>query len=185
MQDEELISMLWERSEDGLKLVHDKYKAYLYRIADNILASHEDVQECIDDALVRLWNAIPPARPESLMTILARITRNEAFHILEKRKALKRGAGEASLAIDDLLDYLDVGSHDDYVDTLALKEAMNRFLGSLPEKNRIVFLRRYWYCDSVREAADRIGITESSAKVILHRTKKKLKSFLSAEGFSL
>ena len=182
MQDTEMIDLLWNRDEQGLAEVEARYGRYIGRIAGNILPSREDVQECVNDALVRLWKAIPPNRPACLPAYLGKITRNEALKKREASAAEKRGGGQQPEALDELLDFLDTGNTEDFADTIALREQINLFLAGLAKDDRVMFVRRYWYCDTVSEIAKRLFCRENRVKVSLYRSREKLKKQLLKEG---
>ena len=146
----------------------------------NILHSHEDADECVNDTWNGAWNAIPPEKPTKLQCFLARITRNIAIDRYRYDSAQKRGA-EVESAIDEYWECIPNGDapvEDDFV----LTQAINGFLASLDTRTRVIFMRRYWYSMSVRDIADGMRLSEGHISVILHRTRSKFKAYLTKEG---
>ena len=184
MKDENIIQLYFERDERAIAESDRKYGTYCYRVADNILHSKEDSEECVNDTWLRAWDAMPPARPVCLRMFLARITRNLSFNVYKAKNAEKRGGGQASLVLEELEDCLS-GSSDTEAEFLAseLQSSINRFVRSLPERDGNIFIRRYFYAESLADIAQRYRMAESSVRVVLHRTRKKLRSWLEREGF--
>ncbi len=183
MTDTELIEMLFQRDETAIYEIKALYGAYISSIAYNILRSLEDSEECLNDTLVSVWQNIPPSRPNDLKSYLAGLARNNAISIWRKQHAQKRGSGHIELLLEELSDAA-ASSKDleDIEDNLTLKSAFNEFLGTLSEEQRRVFLRRYWYMNTIDEIAKKLGITQSKVKVTLHRARAKLKKLLEREG---
>ena len=182
MDDGNLIELYNNRSESAITETEVKYGKYCYSIAHNILRSHEDAQECVNDAYLKLWNSIPPQRPKNFCTFLGRIIRNIAINRYNYSSAEKR-ASSCEQVFDEAAELIpDTHSGSGFADELALKEAINSFLASLSRKHRIIFVRRYWYMSGLREIAEDMHETETSVKVILHRTRKKFKDHLEREG---
>ena len=180
MEDQKIVSLYWERNEDAIVETHKKYGKYCYVIAYNILHSHEDSEECVNDTWNGAWNAMPPEKPTKLQGFLARITRNIAIDRYRYDYAQKRGA-EIDSAIDEYWEC--IPNKDAPIDEeLALKEAINSFLAKLDTRERIIFMRRYWYSMSVKDIADGMELSETHVSVILHRTRRKFKDHLTKEG---
>lgn len=180
MEDEKIVTLYWERNEDAIRETEQQYGKYCYTIAYNILHSHEDSDECVNDTWIGAWNAMPPERPTKLQGFLARITRNIAIDRYRYDSAQKRGA-EVESAIDEYWECIpngDASIEDEYV----LKHAINGFLESLDVRTRVIFMRRYWYSMSVKDIADGMRLSESHVSVILHRTRNKFKDHLTKEG---
>ena len=180
MEDEKIVMLYWERNENAIRETEEKYGKYCYTIAYNILHSHEDSDECVNDTWSGAWNAMPPERPTRLQSYLARITRNIAVDKLRYIGAQRRGAEVASV-IDE---YWECIPNDDapIEDEMLLKRAINGFLASLDDRTRVIFMRRYWYSMSVKDIADGMRLSESHVSVILHRTRRKFKDYLTKEG---
>ena len=186
MDDKQIIALYWQRSEDAISETHEKYGRYCHHIAHCVLQNQEDADECVNDACLRAWNAIPPARPENLRTFLGKITRNLALNRYEAQCAEKRGGGQIPMVLEELQACLPGHSESEQVvDRIVLQQVLNRFLASLKTEHRKIFLRRYWYFHSVKEIARDLGITESKVTVTLCRTRQKLAELLKKEGVEL
>lgn len=178
MDDNKIVDLFFERDERAIELTEEKYGKYCFAVAFNILNSTEDSKECVNDTYVNAWNSIPPHRPMQLRTYLGRLTRNISLNRYASDRAAKRFCG-ADLAFEELDEYIPSGI--ETADEVVLKDTIERFLESLKEKERIIFLRRYWYFFSIREIALSLKMSESNVKVILLRTRKKLQIFLESE----
>ncbi|MCM1150190.1 MAG: sigma-70 family RNA polymerase sigma factor [Butyricicoccus sp.] len=186
MDDAAIIGLYWERSEGAIETTQEKYGARCFCLAWNILRSDADSEECVNDTWLRAWDAMPPEWPEKLGAFLGRITRNLALDRLKKRESQKRGGGRLELALSELEEC--VPSGDDparRADELTLRELLDRFLASLGEDARLIFLRRYWYMLSVEEVARSLGASRSKVKSSLLRSREKLRAMLEKEGFTL
>ncbi|MCD8076646.1 MAG: sigma-70 family RNA polymerase sigma factor [Lachnospiraceae bacterium] len=177
MEDTQIIRMYELRNEDAVLETSMKYQNYCYKIAWNILMNHEDSEECVNDTWLSVWNCIPPKRPAVLSAFCGKITRNLALDLLRKKNASKRGnpyleAVETEL---DEIGELPGESAEDVVLQRELLRQVEGFLDGLPQMERVIFVRRYWYLDSIRTIAEHYGKTESSVKSILYRIRKKLK----------
>lgn len=185
VEDKQIVELFWARNEQALSETHKKYNRYCHNIAFNILNSNEDSEECVNDTYIRVWNSIPPTRPKWLSVFLGRITRNLALDRFKAKKAQKRGSGRADVALDELMGCVSINPGMDISDDIALRNALNSFLHSLPEESMRVFLKKYWYMNSVSEIADELSITESKVKILLHRTRNSLKAYLEKEGICI
>ena len=183
MEDDKIIDLYWRRSDRAIPETDRKYGKYCNSIAYGILHSATDSEECINDAYFSVWRAIPPERPKSLKGYLAKVTRNIALNRYDYGKAQKRTT-EQRIINDEFFECLP--SDDSEIENeLILREAINGFLGSLDRFNRVIFLRRYWYSCSIKEIAALMGISESSVKVSLHRTRNSFRKHLEKEGVFL
>lgn len=182
MDDEIIIRLFFERDEQALAETGAKYGAYCFAVANNILKDPRDAEECVNDTWLRAWNAIPPKRPKRLKYYLLKIARNLALDRYESRRAQKRGGGDVELAIEEL-DGVSDGRSDVFGEFMArkLEECIADFVHDLPEKERTVFIRRYFHLDSVPDIAKRCGLSEKTVAPMLSRTRKKLKVFLEKE----
>lgn len=180
MEDRQIIDLFFARSEDAIAETDRKYGVYCRAVASRILCDGNDAEEVVSDTYLRAWNAIPPERPGSLKAYLAAICSRLALDRYDRLTAAKRGGGQLAAALDELAECVSGGG--DPADDVILRDALNRFLRSLPEKARTAFLRRYWYACSVGEIAASLRMSESSVKMLLLRTRKKLKRFLQKEG---
>ena len=183
MDDERIVALYWERKENAIVESERKYGRYCRAIAYNILASHEDAQECVNDTWYDAWQAMPPERPTRLSSFLGRITRNIAIDRFRYDSAKKRGA-EAECAIEEYWECIPNGDAA-IDDELVLRQAINDFLKSLDIRSRVIFMRRYWYTMSVKDIATSMGMSESYVSVLLHRTRGKFKDYLTKEGILL
>lgn len=186
MKDDAIIELYFQRDESAITESDIKYGAYCRTIAGNILWSREDTEECMNDTWFRAWNAIPPTRPSVLKLFFAKIIRNISFDKYKKSNAQKRGGGEIDIALSELEDCISSRtSVEDEVNAKALESSVNRFLDTLPVKERNIFLRRYFYVEKAVEIARRYDITPSNVSVILSRTREKLKKHLTDDGYLL
>ena len=182
LTDAELLGLFSQRDQAALAGTQEKYGKLCRCIAQNILGSREDAEECMNDALMCLWQAIPPAEPESLGAYLVTAVRNAARDRLSYQNAQRRGGGQLTAAIEELADCLPSAEHPDrMLDSIALRDAFRRFLPTLKPAARMIFLRRYWLCLSAKEVAAETGCTVSRVNMSLMRTRKKLKAFLEKE----
>ena len=167
MTDSQMIALFWERNEDAIRETDAVYGRRLYQLADQILHSAQDAEESVNDTYLKAWETIPPQRPNHFYAYLAKICRNSALGRLQWLNAAKRSAEIVELTREELA------------------EILNRFLEGLPKDSRLIFLRRYWYADSVAEIASRYRISQSKGKTQLHRTRNKLRIFLEKEGITV
>lgn len=184
MEDRAIVELFLSRSESAIGECERKYGRYCLSIADAILSDEEDAKECVNDLWLRVWNAIPPHNPENLKTFCGKIVRNLAIDRFRLSRTEQRGRGEYPLALEEIADCIPDRSVEveSAFDEKALSDALNCFLASLPADNRKIFLNRYWYLKSVKTIAVECGYGESRVKMILMRTREKLKKFLTEEG---
>ncbi|MBR6159607.1 MAG: sigma-70 family RNA polymerase sigma factor [Lachnospiraceae bacterium] len=185
MTDCEIVDLYWARSENAISETNVKYGGYCRKIAMNIVANDEDSEECINDTYLSAWNSMPEERPDLLAPYLAAITRNHALTLYRKTHSQKRGAGQLPLALDELLDVAGSSSTEEEVDLSLLSGHINSFLGSLPPDNRIVFVRRYFYVDTLADIASALSMSEAGVKSLLFRLRQKLRDHLEKEGYEL
>lgn len=178
MEDSVIIALFEARDEAAIAATAARYGKLCLSIAEGILGSPQDAEECAQDAYLRLWNAIPPAKPVSLSAYLGRIVRNLALNAAEKKQAARRG-GEVLPLLEELEECLPPRS-----EGREIGEVLNRFLGELSAENRRIFLRRYWYCDSTASIAARFSMKEGAVKVRLHRMRAQLREKLEQEGIT-
>lgn len=183
MEDSQIVELYWKRSESAISETSAKYGKYCYKIAVNILANPEDAEESVNDTWFHTWNALPPHRPDVLYTFLGKITRRISIDRWRRRTAGKRGSGETALAIDELEDCIASGqSVEREVEEHELVEALDRFLATLSEDARDVFVCRYFFLLSITEICGNFGYSQSKTKSMLSRTRKKLQAYLEKEG---
>ena len=183
MDDSVIIELYWQRDERAIKESKSKYGVYCSTIADNILHSAEDSEECVNETWLKAWNVIPPERPLRLSAFLGRITRNLAIDKYRRERSGRYGGGQTAMCLDELGECIGDGSAIE--DRLALRELLNTFLCGLPDKNRDIFLMRYWYLMPTAEIAKRNALTNGDVKMVLQRVRKKLKKYLEKEGVYL
>lgn len=183
MDDKQIIDLYWRRSETAISETALKYGNYCYSIAYNVLTNAEDAEESVSDTYLAAWNRLPPHRPAVLSVFLGKITRYISISRWRSRSAYKRGGGEMLLALEELsqcvADPMDLETQYARKETIA---AFNRFLGTLPETERNVFLRRYWCLDPIGDIAASFGFSVSKTTSMLHRTRQKLRKVLEQEG---
>ncbi len=186
MDDDKIIELYMDRSEQAISETSKKYGRYCHSIAYGILQSDADSEECVNDTYLRTWNSIPPKRPNHLQTFLGKITRNLSLNRLEMRSAEKRGEGQTVLILDELAECIPAeGDATRAVEDMVIRNVLNRFLEDLPAETRRIFVRRYWYMSSVKEIAEEYGLSQSKVTVTLFRTRGKLKTALEKEGIIL
>ena len=184
MTDEKIIHLFTTRDQRGVVEIHKKYGGYCFKIANSILENQEDAKECVNDTLMKTWNSIPPAKPNHLKLFVAKITRNLAFNVYKAKHALKRGGGETEAVLEELQECI-AGNHDVEAHMAAeeLKKTINDFVRTLPEREGNIFIRRYFYVEPIKAIAGRYLLSESNVRVILNRTRAKLKERLEKEGY--
>lgn len=183
MEDNAIIDLFFKRSEQAIVETDAKYGCYCYSIAYNVLSNREDSQECVSDTYLAAWNAIPPSRPKFLNAFLAKLTRHISIDRWRKTRAKKRGGGELVLALEELENCVGLQDTESTFERKELTRVLDRFLLSLPETERNIFLCRYWYLDSIRAISEYSGFTQSKVTSMLHRTRGKLRKVLSEEGW--
>ena len=182
MTDTEIINLFFERSEQAIEELDIKHGSAVASVARNILGNAQDTEECINDTYLGAWNAIPPHRPSPLRTFVCKIARNLAAKKYHANTAEKRNS-QYDLALEELAECIpDRSTVEDTVAAKELTETINRFLDTLSYEDKFVFMRRYWYADSLSEIAAMAGMSYQSAAVRLHRVKGKLKKELLKEG---
>ena len=183
MDDKNIVDLYWQRSEKAIVETDTKYGGYCFSIAFNVLANNEDAEESVSDTYMAAWNKLPPHRPAVLSTFLGKITRYISINRWKARNAYKRGGGEILLALEELDDCVDGKQNvEDTYEAHELVRTFNRFLDMLPKTERDIFLRRYWFFDSVADIAESFGFTQSKVTSMLHRIRGKLRKQLEKEG---
>ena len=186
MEDAKIIELYWQRRESAIDATAEKYEPYCSAIANGILRSERDAEECVNDTWLAAWNAMPPQRPSVLSAFLGRLTRNLAFNRYTRMHAQKRGGGETELVLEELAEIVS-GREDVQSETeqRELVRELNAFLDALSEKKRAIFLQRYWYAHSVGDIAARWGMKETAVSMMLHRLRRDLRRYLTERGFAL
>lgn len=186
MEDSQIIELYWQRDQQAITETAGKYGGFLGNIAWNILRSRDDAEECVNDTYLRTWNAIPPARPTVFRAWLGRITRNLSLDRWKQTKAAKRGGDEMELLLGELDDCVPA-PHDTekLLEDQEVAKLISTFLRNLPAETRVIFLRRYWYGETVADIAGRLDCRQGKVKSSLHRTRNALRTFLEQEEVSL
>ncbi len=186
MRDEEIIQLLWEREEEGILQMQKNYARYLNAVAGRIVPSYEDAEECVNDTWLRAWNSIPPHRPENLAGYLAKIVRNLAISCYKKYHAQKRGGDVVTMALEELSECIADGTRvEDHLEKKVLADAIAAYLKKKSERDRVIFVKRYFYLMEVRELAKAMQMKENTIKSILFRMRGELKGYLKKEGIEL
>ena len=184
MDDKRIIELFFSRDELAIASAAAKYGGYLSKIAKSILNNDEDTEECVNDTYLKAWNAIPPKEPDPLKTFLGKITRNLALDLYDKKTADKRGGTQVEICLDELSELIP-DSGIDNMERGEITEIINRFLESISKDDRKLFVRRYWYLDSIIDIAKRYHFSESKVKTTLFRMRKGLKEELLREGIQV
>ena len=184
MEDRDIIRLFAAQDTNALRQTELKYGEYCLHIAENILGNNQDAEECVNDTLLKLWNSIPQCIPADLKAFAARTVRNTALDRLRSAKAQKRGGGNMEAVLSELEGCLPGGDSPEeaYAET-ELKALINRFLESLDPRDRGVFMQRYFFTEDTAAIAENYGITRANVRLILSRTRAKLKNYLKTEGY--
>jgi len=185
MDDSLIIELLWQRSESALEKLASKYGRTLHSISYQITGSHEDAEECVNDTYLGVWQAIPPERPRSLYAFSCRIVRNLSLSRLRYRTAQMRDRAN-EVALEEVADFIaddEVSEREFEADELT--RMLEEWLWGLGERNRYIFLRRYWYMEDVTAIAQNLHLSEAAVYLRLDRMKKKLKAYLYKKGVLL
>ena len=184
LDDNNIIRLFNERDETALSELSQKYGTYFMSVAEKIVCNHEDSKICVNDAYLKTWEAIPPAKPNVLRAFVGKLVKNAAINMLRADTAKKRGGGEFELVLDELGEFVSDGkSTEDSFEEAQITEEINKFLWKRSEFSRRVFLLRYWYCESVSEIAKELGVSEHKVSMSLYRTRQSLKTHLLKEGY--
>ena len=182
MDDQLIIKLFYERSQTAIIELSEKYGKLCKTISNNILKNEQDAEECVNDALLAAWETIPPANPEPLQAYICRIVRNLSLKKYHSNTAKKRNS-YYDVILDEITNCLESNCNvEDEILAQELADELNVFLSTLKVKERIIFVQRYWYCASMQEIADNVGMSVNTATVHLHRTRKKLKRYLERKG---
>ena len=179
MEDRQILELYFARRQEAISETKAKYGAFCLRIAGNILQSREDAEECENDVYLKAWNAIPPSAPDPLAPYLGKLARNLALNRYAYLHAQKRNP-ELTVVFEELED---CAAGLEPREDGEIARAISRFLGGEQKEARVLFMRRYWYGDSIRDIAARFAFSESKVKSSLLRTRRKLKLYLEKEGF--
>ena len=183
MEDSKIIALFFARSEQAITELSSKYGKRCSSIAVNILGNEQDAEECVNDAYLGVWNTIPPQKPNPLLAYICRIVRNIAITRYHANTALKRNS-YYDVALEELEHCLTtVDTPENLLTAKELSHLLDRFLASLDTKSRVMFVRRYWYCDSISQIAEHFHMRPNTVTVQLSRLRAKLRKFLIQEGY--
>ena len=186
MLDQQIVELYLRRDEDAIARTEEKYASLLFTVSNQILSDPEDSRECVNDTFLAAWNSIPPHFPNNLGAYLCKITRQLSIDVFRRRSAAKRQGSQYILSLEELGDSFPGSlTPEQILDAKLLGEAVNRFIRALPQRSQIVFLRRYFFFDSLRDIASTCGMKESTVKTLLYRTRQDLKTYLKQEGFDI
>ena len=178
MNDQEIISLYFDRNEQAIKETETKYGKTCMQVSMNILHSRPDAEECVNDTYLKTWNSIPPTKPHSLCAFLCRIIRNLSLNRLQELTAAKRSR-ELTVSFEDLEACIPAAMEN----AGELASLLNSFLESLDETNRVLFMGRYWYSYAIDDLAAQMGLTDKAVYMRLHKTREKLRAYLAERGY--
>lgn len=185
MEDKTIIELYWQRKEEAIEETSLKYGALCSYIAKNLLSSHEDCEECVNDTYLAVWNAIPKERPNIFSAFICRITRNLALKKYEYLSAAKRNPG-AITSLEELGECISgTESIESEMEKRQIESTINEFLWQLNPEKRNIFIRRYWYFDTIESICKRTGFTKSKVKSMLYEMRQKLRKRLENEGITV
>ena len=176
--DEKIIELFFERSEQAIRELDIKYGKLCRNLSYNIVNSRRDAEECVNDAYLGAWNAIPPARPDPLLSYIVKIVRNISLKIYWQKEAAKR-SGHYTVALEEIEGCIaDQKTVEDEIEARELARIIEDFLDTLTVENRVIFMRRYWFADSYKDIAELVGLSEKNISVRLTRIREKMKQYL-------
>lgn len=185
MDDEKIIALFFQRSQQAIQALDHKYGSLCHSLSYRIVNSRQDAEECVNDAYLGMWNAIPPARPNPLRSYLLKIVRNLSLHRYWHTAAAKRNS-HYTIALQEVESCLPGRNHvEEEMDARELARIIEAFLDTLTPENRVIFLRRYWFSDPYKDIARRVGLSEKTVSVRLSRTREKMKQFFLEQGVSI
>ena len=185
IDDEKIIEMFFERSEQGIRELDIKYGKACHNLSYHIVGSRQDAEECVNDAYLGAWNAIPPARPNPLLSYLLKIVRNISLKIYWRKEAAKRSS-HYTIALEEIEACIaDQKNIEEEIEVRELACIIESFLDTLTIENRVIFMRRYWYLSPIKEISTDYSISESKVKMSLLRSRNELRQLLEKEGINL
>ena len=178
IDDEKIIEMFFGRSEQGIRELDNKYGTVCHNLSYNIVNNRQDAEECVNDAYLGAWNAIPPVRPNPLLSYIVKIVRNISLKIYWRKEAAKRN-GHYTIALEEIEGYIaDQKTVEDEIEARELARIIGEFLDTMTLENRVIFMRRYWFADSYKDIAKFVGLSEKNISVRLTRIREKMKQYL-------
>ena len=184
MTDSQIVALFWERNEDAIRETDRAYGHKLFALSHRILHSRQDAEESVSDTYMKTWETVPPQRPVCFYAYLAKLCRNFSLARIQWQSAAKRSAGIVTLT-REMEECIPDRSQERKLENEEIGALLNAFLESISQESRMIFLRRYWYADSIEEIAARYRISQSKVKTQLHRTRKRLQVFLEKEGITV
>ena len=182
IDDEKIIDLFFERSEQGIRELDHKYGAICHTLSYNILNNRQDAEECVNDAYLGAWNTIPPVRPNPLLSYIVKIVRNISLKIYWRKEAAKR-SGHYKIALEEIENCIaDQKTVENEIEARELALIIGEFLDTLTLENRVIFMRRYWFADSYKNIAEFLGLSEKNISVRLTRIREKMKQYLMERG---
>lgn len=186
MDDREIIALYFKRLESAITETAKKYGNYCFSISHNILRNRHDAEESVNDTYLQTWNSIPPTKPNCLSAYLAKIVRNISLNRIKSQNTQKRGSGEYELVYEELEGTISSSQLvEDLLDEISLRDLINRWLDTLSPEQRMVFVGRYWYFDSISTISAKMDFSDSKTKMLLLRLRNDLKKYLESEGIHL
>ena len=178
IDDEKIIELFFERSEQAIRELDIKYGKICHNLSYNIVNNRQEAEECVNDAYLGAWNAIPPVRPNPLLSYIVKIVRNISLKIYWRKEAAKR-SGHYTIALEEIEGYIaDQKTVEDEIEARELARIIGEFLDTLTLENRVIFMRRYWFADSYKDIAEFVGLTEKNISVRLTRIREKMRQYL-------
>ena len=178
IDDEKIIDLFFERSEQGIRELDNKYGAVCHNLSYNIVNNRQDAEECVNDAYLGAWNAIPPVRPNPLLSYIVKIVRNISLKIYWRKEAAKRSS-HYTIALEEIEACIaDQKNIEEEIEVRELACIIESFLDTLTIENRVIFMRRYWFSDSYKDIAEFVGLSEKNISVRLTRIREKMKQYL-------
>ena len=186
LEDEEIIELYWQRNENAIFETDNKYGEVVFRIAYNILNDKGDSEECQNDTYLDVWNAIPPARPRALLAFIAKIARRVSIDLYRKRSNKKAIPSEFKIAIEELEYCLQLeGNVYENLDVKSLSKLINTYLRTLTERQRYIFVGRFYFSNSIEKISREMRVTPSNVYKSLEKIKKGLRLYLIRNGVSI
>ena len=178
IDDEKIIDLFFKRDQQAIQELDKKYGKICHNLSYNIVNNRQDAEECVNDAYLGAWNAIPPVRPNPLLSYIVKIVRNISLKIYWRKEAAKR-SGHYTIALEEIESYIaDQKTVEDEIEARELARFIGEFLDTLTLENRVIFMRRYWFADSYKDIAEFMGLSEKNISVRLTRIREKMKQYL-------